>query len=221
MAFPTTGILSTFTGADEDPLSEGGNWDGSIRAARGRHVRASNEMRPGSTGNNTKQSYWTPNTFTETEVYATITSKAVNDGDLLVLDARISPADVKTDNVDEYQLHIGVAAGADTWSIHRSINATGTLLATLTATEVAVGDSVGFEVLGTGATVTLNAHHKPSGGSWALVGTVDDTHADRITTAGYIGTQQGATLWYLDDFGGGEVVAAAAETTILRPAMVV
>ena len=206
MAFPTTSVLTSFTGTDEDPLSEGGNWSGPMVVARGRHMRNTNQMRPNATGSATKQSYWTPATFTETEVFATIANKAVVNGQYFDLCARIVAPN--TAGVDMYQLDISLAAGADVWAIYRIINASGTLVDTMTATEVAVGDQVGLEVTGTGATVTLNAYHKPSAGSWTLVDTFADTDANRITSAGYIGVESTTTVWYFDDFGGGEIVSA-------------
>lgn len=214
MAFPTTSVLTSFTGSDEDPLSEGGNWSGPILSARGRGIRSSNQRRPGTTGNATKQDYWTPATFTETEVFATIASKGASNGHYVDLWARI--VEPNSANLDAYLLEVTVATGSDTWVLWRFNNASAASIATLTATEVAVGDQIGLEVTGTGATVTLNAYHKPSAGSWTLVGTHGDSDASRITSAGYIGIETAATLWYLDDFGGGEVVVPPAASSARR-----
>jgi len=203
MAFPTTSVLTTFTGADEDPLSEGGNWSGPIRAARGRGVRNTNQRRPGATGNATKQDYWTPATFTDTEVFYTLVNKPASG--YVDLIARISSPNTATPTM--YELEITIAAGTDTWELYQISAGTGTLINTFTATELAAGDQVGMEVLGTGATVTINAWHKPSAGAWTLIGTYADTSANRITSAGYIGIESNQSLQQIDDFGGGEVVS--------------
>jgi hypothetical protein len=208
MAFPTTSVLTTFTGTDEDPLSEGGNWSGPIKAARGRGVRLSNQRRPGTTGNTTKQDYWTLATFTETEVFGTIQNKPASG--YIDLVARIQNPNTSTDT--HYSLEITIVAGTDTWDLYRVVSGTGVLAASFTATEIANGDQIGMEVLGSGATVTVNAYHKPSAGAWTLIGTFADTDASRITGAGYIGIETNQSVLGLDDFGGGEVVTSNKQT---------
>ena len=201
-AFPVTTVLTSFTGSDENPLSEGGNWASPILAARGSFQRLSNMAQ--STSGTTCQNYWTPTIFGETEVFVTIATKGTGT-QWIDLWARIQTPN--TAGLDGYFLEITNAAGNDTWQFGRMDNATATFpLATLTATEVAVGDQIGLRVTGTGATVTLAAWHKPSAGAWTLIGTYGDTHANRIVSAGYIGIEtSNGSSWDLDNFGGGEV----------------
>lgn len=208
MAFPTTPVLTTFTGADENPLSEGGNWAGPILVGRNQWQRLSNLAQ--STAGSTVQSYWAPSTFTESEVYATVAAHGTGT-QWVDLWARIQAPN--TAGVDGYVLEITNNAGADDWDLYRVIDASASLLTALTNTELAVGDSLGLEVLGTGATVTLNAYHKPSAGSWTLVGTVGDSDASRIVTAGNIGIEtSNGSAWDLDDFGGGEIAGEVSDS---------
>jgi hypothetical protein len=52
----------------------------------------------------------------------------------------------------------------------------------------AIGDLVGFNVTGTGATVTIQFWYKASGGSWTQIGSdFTDTSGSRIVSAGKIG----------------------------------
>lgn len=209
MAFPTTSVLTSFTGADEDPLSEGGNWSGPILATRGQLRRVGNQAAPGTTGSATRQSYWSLATFgPDTEVYGTVAAKGAN-GTYWDLAARIQTPNV-SGTTDMYQLEVTTQSGTDTWDIYRIVNDSGTLLSAVGTQEITAGDKIGFEVLGSGATVTLRAWYY-NGTSWTQIGAdVTDTSASRITAAGYIGleanTLSGAQR--LDDFGGGTVVVA-------------
>lgn len=213
-SFPTTDVLTTFTGADEDPLSEGGDWASSIRWDGGGGVPAndlrlvSNQAGPSASGANSHcASYWNTSFAADQEVFATVGVKC-DDGKWCSLAARIQ--DPSTSGVDFYALEIDAVAGSanDTWSIYRYNDNSGSLVGSLGTQEFSAGDKIGLEVSGTGATVTLRAYIY-TGGVWTQVGSdVEDTSGSRITAAGYIGAHMNDTAnagrW--DDFGGGEIV---------------
>jgi len=81
------------------------------------------------------------------------------------------------------------------------------------------GDSIGLQVLGTGAVVTLIAWFKPAGGNWYPLNVVQDIAGNRIVAAGNIGVQlygpnasnpkQAITAFY-----GGTAVAAIVNAQI-------
>lgn len=218
MAFPTTSVLTSFTGADEDPLSEGGNWTSSIRWDGGASApandlrRASNQAAPSATGSNGHcASYWSSSFAADQEVYATMATKCT-DGQYVELWARIqSPA---TSGVDGYVLQVSAVAGAanDSWDIVRYNDNSGTSVSSLGTQEVSAGDKIGLEVTGTGATVTLRAYLY-SGGSWSQVGSdASDTSGSRITSSGYIGLhiQDTGNACRWDDFGGGAISSGSS-----------
>jgi hypothetical protein len=57
MASPTTPILTTFTGANEDPLSEGGRWSGPMQDGQGQLRRLTNQAVPSASGIAPHQSF--------------------------------------------------------------------------------------------------------------------------------------------------------------------
>lgn len=203
----TTPILSTLDGADENPLSEGGNFTGPFLAGRGQLQRLSNVAAPVA---NTSQSYWTQDDFLETEVYFTVAAKPGTSGAWITLVGRLAnPASAER---DDYELEITAnSGGAEAWNFWRHQANTGVNVATLTATEVNVGDMILFQIRGSGATVKLLAWHKPSGGVWTLIGTFDDSSADRVVAEGKLAMEiSTSAAWRLDDFGGGEIGGGGA-----------
>ena len=96
---------------------------------------------------------------------------------------------------------------------YRLDNGATTLLGATIAQEFANGDALGEEIIGS----TLQAYRRPSGGSWATLGTTrsDSAHA----AAGKLGLLITSTTARLDAFGGGTVVAAGAVTLYGRGAL--
>jgi hypothetical protein len=206
MAFPTTSIISTFTGADENPLSEGGAWSGSVEG--GGEVdcqRLSNQCTRGSASSS--GAYRASASFTEAEVYMTLTGVLDVDAHYALVAARLIDPD--TANRDYYAAYYWTSD--NTIRVQRVINGAGTDLATSAALgALAVGNKIGLSVSGTGATVTVKGFFD-DGGGWDEVVTFDDTNAARIVSAGTLGLRLSNTgLWTVDDFGGGEIVSATS-----------
>jgi hypothetical protein len=204
MAFPTNGFLTTFPGGDEDPISEGGNWDGPISVGKGELALISNRLGDGSTGAASRSSYWTPNTFTESEIFATVTARGSSNGQWFALTARISSPGAAEHG--SYSVVPTVGAGTDIIEVYRTINDTATLVDNLAPLELVITDGIGLEVLGVEGTVTLNVYHSPLESGYVLHDSFIDTDASRIVTGGFIGIEMSnGTTWRLGEFGGGEV----------------
>ncbi len=201
MAFPTTSVLSSFTGADEDPLSEGGAWGGQIQSGSiGNLRRLSNQAAPSSSAG-TSQSYWATSVGADQEAYATVATKPA-DGDYVAVWLRAQNPGSGT--AVGYQCVMIAADGTDKFQVWRMSSGgsyTQVTDGTLDATqEFSSGDSFGASIDGT----TITLWHKPSAGSWTQVGQGNDSN---ISGDGYIGldaSHAGAST-RLDDFGGGAI----------------
>ncbi|MDP3704086.1 MAG: hypothetical protein U1C74_25920 [Phenylobacterium sp.] len=201
MAFPTTGLLDNFNRATEDPLGNG-TWSGPIRATNG-------QMKVGSGGSANAitrsagtpgQSYWSVATFgPDSEVYATISTVPGN-GDYVYLYARI--VNPNTAGLDGYAMVMIKQAGDDIWQIRRIDDSAETVLGANATQELASGESMGFEIIGS----TLTAYRKSAGVWSSVLSRTDATYS----AAGYIGIGSATTVAIEDDFSGGTVVAAGA-----------
>lgn len=203
MAFPTTGLLDAFAGSDEDPIAT--NWSGPTRtgAAAGVLRLVSNEIARSSTtaGKTNWMSYYDISTFgPDSEVYAVLGTLPGGTGSVS-LTARIR--DPGAAGVDFYQASYTVGTG---WRAFRVTNNVYVQLgSTVGSPAMSAGDSIGLEVTGTGATVTVRVLHK-TGGSWSEIISTGDTSVDRITVAGYLGAEFNEATARMDDFSGGTVV---------------
>jgi hypothetical protein len=206
VAFPTTSVLSTFDGANEEPLSEGGNWAGPIRAASaslGACRLVSNTVGPSTVGGiSTSESYWTPTTFgADQEVFCTVSAAATGTQGFSIW-CRLQQEGA--DTVDGYNLSYTHGTG---FRMFRIANAAFSQVGSTNTQAVSTGDAAGLSVIGT----SLEMWYKASGGSWTSLGT--GTNSD-VAGAGKLGISisQATAAVRLDAFGGGEVVAAATTT---------
>ena len=200
MAFPTTGLLDNFNRATEDPLANG-TWSGPVISGHGQLKVGSggsaNQAVPSAGGNSS--SYWSAATFgPDCEVF-TVLSQKPGDGLLIALYARIVNPNV-AGATDGYRLLILTLAAADQWFISRIDNDVATTLGLLATQEIATGDSLGLEIVGS----TITAYHKSAGVWSAVFSRTDATY----TAAGNIAIFDNATTGLLDDFSGGTIVAA-------------
>lgn len=178
-------LISDFTGADENPLSEGGNWAALTTTASVELQRVSNLVAASSATN--CFSYWTPaNLGPDLEAYFTFTTVA---------------------NAVGILFRIQDEGGANTWDgyrvqankfsnqtiIERVTNAAPTSLITV-STVWASGDLLGARCQGS----MLQAWRQPSGsGTWSLAAVVSDT---TYASAGKIGIHISNTTARVDDF---------------------
>lgn len=206
MAFPTNGILSTFTGTDEDPLSEGGNWNGPTETGQNRPKRVSNAISvttaPGT-------AWWTPATFgPDTEVYLDTIPTIPTAGKGIAVQARI----VNPGNASTAALYLLVWTNGTGFRYFK-MTAGGTFVqigTTYSGHTLANGEGIGLTVTGTG-TVTLTGYYKSSG-VWTAIPTGTDASSP-LNAAGFIGVQVEDNLMSADGFGGGTISAGGGGTT--------
>lgn len=199
MAFPTTGVLDTFTSADGS-LGATANWtDDLYGAADTNAIRiVSNQIR--NSGNTTYGASWyDAATFgPDCEVYIdNVTLQAA--GNVFAIYLRLQAPG--TAGFDGYLAQV-VEGAPDQWSIQRVTNTAATILGAAVGLDLVAGDSIGLEAIGT----TLTMYRK-NAGSWASVlSRTDATYG----SAGNIGILiQDNTTGFWDNFGGGTVVAAS------------
>lgn len=193
MAFPSTGVLEVFTGANGTDISTLTNWgilggaaDGQVNTNAASNVSASGNY----VGNYLDNTTYGP----DSEAFITVTVLASYFG----VFARLT---TPTGSYDAYQ----ASWSASDLTAQRNDNAVQTQLgATVTLAKTA-GDTLGLEVIGS----TIKVYTE-TGGTWTeRLSRADATYS----AAGNIGWDlfDATTAMRLDDFGGGSVVAAAAE----------
>jgi hypothetical protein len=191
MAFPTTGILDDFNRADS-PLPTLSSWTANIYQGSNDFLEIfGNQCRCGQLafGN----AFFDIGLNNDQEVYCTIAALGAV-GDVLALYARIqNPGEP---DASAWIGQVTIRAGADEWQIFEMPNSTTFIQRGGTGlNDLAVGDGVGFSVIGTDIRLMQR-----SGGVWA----------DRVTAVqseqpmgSVIGLELQNTAWVVDDFGGG------------------
>jgi hypothetical protein len=179
-AAPT--LVSSFTGSDENPLSEGGNW-ARINSSAEQLQRISNTAKAASAAS--ANSYWTPTNFgADLEAYVTIVTVGAGGG----INARVQ-GEGGANTWDGYRV---LADG--TFTVIQSVtNATTTDLIAVSQ-GFSAGDKMGMRIEGS----TIQAWRQASGsGTWNLIATVVDT---TYASAGKIGLYCNSSTVVLDDF---------------------
>ena len=206
MAFPTTGVLETFTGTLVAPpnahWSSIGGISQNIQQDGAGFGRDNSATLAGS-------GYWNTSTFGRaSECFVTIvtlpstTNKRTT---LYLLTANPGSASLRNGYLLEWTFVTG--AGNDTWTLQRVDNNVKTQIgSTLTGNDLVAGDKAGFACDASG---NFTAYSN-TGGPWAALAlTATDT---TYTAAGNIGISttdfSGGTQTF-DDFGGGTTVASA------------
>ncbi len=203
MAFPTTSVLTSFTGTDEDPLSEGGNWTTGASVAitglgiSGNQTRTSNQAgaRSGIAMYDIAQ-YGGP-----CEVFTTLSVLPTNGAGATYVFARISAL---TTTPNGYSLDWRLTGGVPTMRLLRyDAGVTSDVVSSWTQA-LSVGDKIGLEL--NGSTLTPYVF---TGGSWITTGSpgTDATYG----AAGYIGFGITDVNARVDDFGGGTIVSASTD----------
>lgn len=202
MPFPSTPILDSATQADSGPPTSA-NWSASTGLS-GLSV-TSNQFNSAS---GTRFSYWNPTTFgPDAECYATIATKG-NNTELFAVYARLQQTSSFA-TLDGYTVFVTPAAGTDAFTVQRIDNGVGTTLGSTISQEIASGDAIGIEIIGS----TIAAKYKASGGSWTELGTRTDS---TYSSAGNIAMAMAGTVYRGDDFGGGTRVVSIAFEPALR-----
>lgn len=189
MAFPVNGILNDFNQANEGPPITG--WANIVSGL----IVSSNVCAPSGSGN--RSGYRTTIlTAADCEVYATISAVPSANRNMTLL-ARLH--NISGSSIDGYGLRFNKLSGTDTLQIVRVDGGVLTNLGSAISQELVVGNKFGLEIVGG----TLTAY-VDTGSGWTAVGSATDS---TYSVAGYLGIDIGGT-GTLDDFGGGELVAA-------------
>lgn len=199
MAFPTTGILDAFTRANENPVSDGGNWGGPLFAGSGRAQLVGNAITTTGTFNENYRS--NTNYGPDCEAYCTIAT--------LGTDGAVNPfVEVTLRTSSEgagwngYQILFFPSLSEVV--VVRTDNEVDTQLGASISQSISGGHKVGAEMVSSTITPYID-----TGGGWTALSTRSD---GTYTGAGHIGVsfgRSGTIAWVLDDFGGGTVVVSA------------
>lgn len=194
MPFPTTGILDAFNRADENPIT---GWTALFNNFR----VASNAMKSTTAGSDF--AYYSAATYgPDCEAYMTVATKVPTGGAMAIIARLVDTGSIAT--VDGYMVNVAVAAGTDTITIVRLDNGVGTTLGSSISQEVANGDSIGIECIGS----SISCFYKSGAGAWTNLGTRTDT---TYSAAGRVGVSVTTdTSESFDDFGGGTRIASLA-----------
>ena len=178
-------LLTDFTGVDENPLSDGGNWSPISTLGTSGLKRISNTV--GGVAAGDCGSYWIPSTFgPDVEAYLTMGTVGGSLGIFLRVQ---QPGGSNT--FDGYRVR-GNSSGSAA-SIERMDNATGTPLSAPGAAWAA-GDLIGMRCTGS----RIELWRKPvATGIWGLLASATDT---TYPLAGNIGVYANGTVGRADDF---------------------
>ena len=183
--FPYTGILDTFSRANQGPPPSS-SWTTSPTVT-GAGLKVVNDACMGSLNGQENIAYWNTSFGPNTEAYVTM-SKLPNTGYGVILFARFN----FTTQAGYYLQMIqgrGLTLFAENGDNYTQIGST------VTGTYKA-GDSFGLQIVGS----TLNIWYKPSGGTWTLEASYSDS---TFTSAGNIGLDLGSATGAVTNFGGG------------------
>ncbi|MFA6039895.1 MAG: hypothetical protein WC733_00145 [Methylophilus sp.] len=202
MAFPTTGVLATFTGTNGDDLPVYSASFASAPTGASNLEIQSNAATGTVAGNcaNALTTAYGPNC----EAYVTVATPA-SAGQVVFLIAR-SVQETSLATVDGYLLRYSASAGTDTLTIQRIDNGAQTSLGAAFNQEISAGDSIGIEIVDS----TLTAYYKASGGGWTSLGSrTDTTHS----ASGKISLLTTSTTVRLTNLGGGTIHYVTATET--------
>lgn len=200
MSFPLTNILDTFTRAD-NPNTLGALWSTDATHNDKAGILANRMYLPLSTNN--AQQYWNVNTFANiVEVYITVnTLQGAGAGARLLMTTSLS-------SENGYEIFSNSPAGSISIFRVDSDVLSSALLSVVQA--MTAGDSIGFSC----NTVTglLTLWYKSGAGAWTSLGTVTDT---TYPTVKYLAFNVGNTVLRFSNFGGGFVLAAPKNISVI------
>lgn len=196
MAFPTLGIIDSFTRANEDPVANG--WLGPIFTGEPQLKVVSNQLLPNTAGAE-GNSYWNTSMGPDIEAYITLTSALAASARVIFYFRCTVGA-----SVNGYRVQFRNLAGDHLILIDKmTANVNSQLGANIDPADTfASGDSFGAEMIGD----TITAYYKPAAGAWTNMGSRTDT---TYTGAGFSGISLVGSAVTADNFGGGTISTAA------------
>lgn len=210
MAFPTTGVLDDFTGPDE-ALSARAGWAEPLIFGQSDDFNiVSGELHSNTPVFSDSNAYWNTAFGPGSEVYVDVVTFA-GGTDEIALYARCNTPGVGMNGyIASYspgEVQLGYwKGGAQSLPSSKFLT-------------IAVGDTIGLEVVDNGSVVTLNAWVKHAG-VWSLVSTWDDTGppfgGPGLGSTGFVGIEVAQAGTVVDNFSGGTIFTVAPQE--LRPA---
>lgn len=194
MSFPTTPILDSGVGADQNPIA--GNWT-SPEWSEQAMERLSNQF-TSTSGAAFAAMAWTASSFgPDCEAYFTIPTM----GSEFFLHIKVNVLGASASTLDDYVLLVNTGS-TNNIQIFKNVNNAGTTLATYSQL-ISNGDSVGIQAVGS----TIGAWYKSGAGAWTQLGTVtDSTYASQ---SGHIALESQNNSSKFTNFGGGTFVPPA------------
>lgn len=173
MAPVTPYLVSNFSGADENPLSEGGMWmkwwpgDDALRKVS--QTASGQGVSTGYASSATVDTY-----PADIELSATVASRPTHSAaQAIVIGARLQDAGLSTHS--GYMGAVFTGASNDSWRIYKVTNGSATVLVQGNATKYVVGDKIGLKLSGT--TIEL-WYWSASNSTWTLrQSTTDSTYS--------------------------------------------
>jgi hypothetical protein len=161
--FPTTPLLDNFIRADEDPISQGGNWSNPVPSIIGAGRLVSNQL-IGSVSGGCANRY--ARTDFDIESWATLATVSGTARDVSVT-CRGSGTD---STYNSYSFTVTTTTGA--WVLQRIVNLVATTLTsgTLAGGALVAGNSIGIQAISTLLIAWANI-----GGVWSVVSSIADT----------------------------------------------
>jgi hypothetical protein len=199
LSFPTTGILDDFTRADENPLSDSGNWTNPLLSGDGVLKLSSDTVIPADdTGDSS--AYWATGFSVPVECYFTVASFPDGNSGNPALWACVSGEDTGSLSGYHFETNNANEVWVERWD-------SGTLAETfLDITGLSLGDGDGFG-LSVGALGAIEIWHAPGGTGWVSLGThTDATYTSGKLGLGYSSPDTGSAPF--TSFGGGGGVVA-------------
>lgn len=199
MAFPTTSVLDTFTGADETPITT--NWTAPAGSGDTGANLTSNQLGGGS---GFHSAYYDLATYgPDFEGFATMATLPGTSEDMEVRCCTLN-AGVWDDGYG-----CRITGGATfTMTLRRIDNGSSTAIATQGSLSISAGDKLGLEKSGSNIRGYLF-----QSGSWSLI--LDQADATYNNSGIAIGLLMNGGSPRFDDFGGGTIVAAAGPPLIV------
>lgn len=201
-AFPTTSVLSTFTGANgATPTGMSDNPTADLDS--GLRIQGNQ----GTAGSNTYSgSWWNAAQFgPDVEAGMTLATRPTPNNRYSAVFLRV--ASPGTSGVDGYQVWCEKLSGTDTVAVERITNQSYTSVGASISQEFSAGDGFGADMIGN----TITIYRKPSVGSWGALATRTDS---TYSGSGYIGWESDDTTSRIDDAFGGTVVAGGITATV-------
>lgn len=198
-AFPTTGILDNFNRSNETPLAGGWSTTGYASGVI-QLTLSSNQVAPSTT--QYSSSNWATSFGPDMECYWTVAVEPTSGGtdSYQACYVRMQQLSSGSNTADGYECQYDNLSGTDSFAIYKVANMVFTQVGSTNNTEVAAGDKIGCEIIGS----ALKMYHY-TGGAWnARVSTTDSTYSG----TGYVILDTHSSASRIDDFGGGTVVPA-------------